>query len=257
MERRDFIKRSAAVTGTLAAGIAPAFASQESKDKELYELRIYELRWSRAPLDEYLSKALIPALNRMGVKNVGAFSELGKSEPAKVYLLIPYASFETFGKITLSLRNDTGFATASEKYNQIPYDNAVFSRYESSLLLAFEGIPKIVLPQPGSRVFELRTYEGYSENAVTRKVKMFNQGELDIFKKTKLNSVFFGEMIAGKNLPCLTYMLAFMNMEEREKNWKAFIDDPDWAAISKDPQYANTVSRIYKTFLEPLSYSQV
>jgi hypothetical protein len=257
MERRDFIKKSAVATGTLAAAFSPALAAQGSKNKELYELRVYEMRWSQAPLDEYLSKALIPALNRMGVKKVGAFSEMGKSEPAKVYVLIPYPSFEDFGKITVGLRKDQDFAAASATYNQIPQEQAVFSRYDSSLLLAFDGIPQMIAPASGPRMFELRTYEGYSEDAVRRKVKMFNEGELEIFRNTKLNSVFFGEMIAGKNLPCLTYMLAFKNMEEREKNWKGFIDDPAWASISKDPQYANTVSRIYKTFLEPLSYSQV
>jgi hypothetical protein len=257
MERRDFIRKSALATGAVAATFSPAIAEQAAKSKELYELRVYEMRWGQAPLDEYLSKALIPALNRMGVKKVGAFSEMGKSEPAKVYVLIPYPSFEDFGKITMALKKDQDFATASATYNQIPQEQAVFSRYEASLLLAFDGIPQMVAPPSGPRMFELRTYEGYSEDAVRRKIKMFNEGELDIFKNTKLNSVFFGEMIAGKNLPCLTYMLAFKNLEERDKNWKGFIEHPDWASISKDPQYANTVSRIYKTFLEPLPYSQV
>jgi hypothetical protein len=257
MQRRDFLKTSALATGTIAAAITPALAEQQQKAKEVYELRIYEMRWSQAPLDEYLSKALIPALNRMGVKKVGAFSESGKSEPAKLYLLIPYPSFDEYGKITMALRKDQELAQASAAYDQIPPEQAVYSRYESSLLLAFDGIPQMIAPPSGQRIFELRTYEGYSEDAVRRKIKMFNEGELDIFKNTKLNSVFFGEMIAGKNLPCLTYMLAFKNLEERDANWKSFIADPAWAAISKAPEYANTVSRIYKTFLEPLSYSQV
>jgi hypothetical protein len=257
MERRDFIKKSALATGSAAAALTPAFARPQPRSKQLYELRVYTLRWSQAPLDDYFSKALIPTLNRLGVKTVGAFSEMGKSEPAKIYLLIPYASFEDFGKVTISLRNDKEFLQASLAYNQIPQEQSVYDRFESSLLLAFDGLPQLAVPPSGPRMFELRTYEGYSEDAVTRKVKMFNEGELDIFKKTKLNSVFFGEMLAGKNLPCLTYMVAFKNMEERDKNWKTFIEDPDWAKISKDPAYANTVSKIHKTFLEPLPYSQV
>jgi hypothetical protein len=46
-------------------------------------------------------------------------------------------------------------------------------------------------------------------------------------------------------------------MEERDANWKAFSADPDWQKVSKETQYANTVSKIHKTFLEPLPYSQV
>ncbi|MBT1705836.1 NIPSNAP family protein, partial [Fulvivirgaceae bacterium PWU20] len=55
----------------------------------------------------------------------------------------------------------------------------------------------------------------------------------------------------------LTYMITFENMEERDKNWKAFGQDPDWQRMSKAPEFANSVSKIYKTFLEPLPYSQV
>jgi hypothetical protein len=46
-------------------------------------------------------------------------------------------------------------------------------------------------------------------------------------------------------------------MEERDKNWAAFGADADWKRVSADPKYANTVSNIRRTFLKPLSYSQV
>jgi hypothetical protein len=257
MERRTFITKSVLATAAVGAGLSSAEAKAKQQNKEVYELRVYEMRWSPVPLDNYLSKALIPALNRLGVKKVGAFTEIGKSEPARLYLLIPYNSFEEYGKVTMALRTDTALQQASAEYNQIPVENAVYSRYESSLLLAFDGLPKMMVPESGPRIFELRTYEGYSEDAVRRKVKMFNESEFVIFDRVKLNSVFFGEMIAGKNLPCLTYMISFKNMEERDKNWKAFGQDPEWQKISKAPEYANTVSKIYKTFLEPLPYSQV
>lgn len=256
MERRTFIQKSALATGVFASGFAGANA-HPPQSKELYELRVYEMRWGKEALDNYLSKALIPALNRIGVKSVGAFTEIGKSEPIKLYVLIPYASFEDFGKVTLGLSSDKLFQEASAAYNQIPQQQAVYSRYESSLLLAFDGLPKMIVPKNETRIFELRVYEGYSEDAVRRKVKMFNESEFEIFSRVKLNSVFFGEMIAGKNLPCLAYMITFKNMEERDANWKAFGQDAEWQRISKLPEYENTVSRIYKTFLEPLPYSQV
>jgi hypothetical protein len=258
MKRRTFIQKSTVGAGLVGFASSDVLGAQRVEEKkQLYELRVYETRWTQAPLDEFFSKALIPALNRLGVKKVGAFTELTKSEPAKLYFLIPYSSFEDFGKVNSALNSDKEFQQLSANYNSIPQEQAVYSRYESSLLLAFDGIPQLIAPPPGPRIFELRTYEGYSEDAVRRKVKMFNDAELDLFKRTKLNSVFFGQMIAGKNLPCLVYMLAFKDMAEREKNWKTFVDHPEWKTMSQDPQYANTVSKIYKTFLEPLSYSQI
>lgn len=258
MERRKFLQKSiVATTALTGVGLASAEAKGMQQGKEVYEWRVYEMRWGTGALDQYFSKALIPALNRLGVKNVGAFTEMSKSEPAKLYVLIPYPSFDAYVKVNEALKKDKAFAEAATEYNKIPVEQAVYNRFDSSLMIAFDGLPKMILPQSGPRIFEVRTYEGYSEDAVTRKIKMFNDEEFTIFNRVKLNPVFFGEVISGKNLPALTYMITFKNMEERDANWKAFGGDPDWQRISKDPQYANTVSRIYKTFLEPTAYSQI
>jgi hypothetical protein len=258
MERRDFLQKSIIATTALTGiGLSAEANTPQLQQKELYEWRVYEMHWGTGALDQYLSKALIPALNRLGIKTVGAFGEIGKSEPVKLYLLIPYASFDSYMKINDELKKDKDFIEASAEYKKIPIEQAVYNRYDSSLMVAFDGLPKMIVPPGGPRIFEVRTYEGYSEDAVARKIKMFNDEEFKIFNRVKLNPVFFGEMISGKNLPALTYMITFKNMEERDNNWKAFGADPDWQRVSKDPAYANTVSRIFKTFLEPLSYSQI
>jgi hypothetical protein len=258
MERRDFIQKTILTTAAVAgAGLGAAKAKSGAKDNDVYELRVYHMRRNMAPLDNYLKNALIPTLNRMGVKNVGVFSEWSKSEPAQIYLLIPYAGFEEYGKITVDLKSDKEFMETSSEYIQIPQEQAVFDRYDSSLLLAFDGHPKLTVPPKSRKLFELRTYEGYSEDAVARKVKMFNSAEIDIFREVKLNAVFYSQNVAGKDLPCLTYMAAYDSMDERESVWKAFSAHPEWQKISKLPEYANTVNKIHKTFLEPVSYSQV
>ncbi|MDH5381638.1 MAG: NIPSNAP family protein [Cyclobacteriaceae bacterium] len=226
---------------------------------EFYELRTYEIKFGSpaSGLHEYLENALLPALNRQGVKNVGVFGEWGKSDPPKVYVLIPYKNISAYEKAQENIKKDKEFAKAAAKYNQIPVEKAPYSRYSTSMFTAFDGIPQLVKPASGSNLFELRTYEGYIEDAFNRKVKMFNEGELDIFKDTDLHSVFFGEKIAGPDMPCLTYLLAFKDMEERDANWKKFVDHPEWKRISQLPEYANTVSNITRIFLVPLGYSQL
>lgn len=258
MERRDFIQKSILTTAAVAgAGLTSGIASPQPRNKEVYEFRVYHMRRNMNPLNNYLSKALIPALNRLGSKNVGVFSELSKSEPAEIYMVIPYGSFEDFGKTAMALRSDKDFAEASAEYNKIPMDQAVYERYDSTLLLAFDGQPRMNVLSNKPKLFELRIYEGYSEDAVRRKVKMFNEGEIDIFKDVKLNSVFYGENIAGKYLPALTYLAAYQNMEERDQVWKDFLAHPEWQKMSKMPEYANTVSKIHRIFLEPVAYSQI
>lgn len=230
-----------------------------AQEKEMYELRTYELNLgsSLANLESYFTKALIPALNRQGIKHVGAFRETGRSEPVKLYLLIPYASMADYTRVKEKLKSDTEYQKASQEYDQLPADKPVYTRFESTFMIAFDGLPKMIVPENKPRIFEMRTYQGYNEDAVKRKIKMFNESEFDIFYRTKLNPVFFGEVIASKNMPCLTYMITFKDMAEREANWKAFGADATWQKISKAPEYANTVSTIIRVFLEPTTYSQI
>jgi NIPSNAP len=258
MKRRQFVSASVLATASLAATQAQAIAPVPAK--ALYELRTYQLRFGAptAILETYLKDALIPALNRLGINAVGVFREMGKSDPPKLYMLIPHGSMAIYATTAARLAEDAVYAKASQPYTDLPPDKAVFTRYTTSLLSAFDALPQLVVPgSKDSRIFELRTYEGYSEDAVRRKVRMFNVDELPIFYHVKLNPVFFGEMIAGDTMPCLAYMLTFKDMAERDANWKLFSADPDWKRISAAPEYANTVSNIVRVFLEPAAYSQI
>ena len=172
-------------------------------------------------------------------------------------MLIAYPSLEDYLPINTKLKSDEDFKKSSAAWQQIPADKPVYNRVNTSLLIAFDNMPALNAPAKEARIFELRTYESYSEDASRRKIKMFNDEEFTIFDRTKLNRVFFGEAIAGFNLPCLTYMITFKDMEDRDKNWAAFGADADWKRVSNAPEYANTVSNIRRVFLEPLPYSQV
>ena len=255
MKRRQFVASSLLAV----PAIATAETAQPAAVKELYELRTYESRFGspQSNIENYLKDALIPALNRQSVRTIGVFREMGKTDPAKLYVLIPYTSMETYATASARLAADAAYGKASQVYNELAPDKAPYARYSTSLLNAFDALPQLVVPAKEGRIFELRTYEGYSEDAVRRKVKMFNVDELPVFYKVKLNPVFFGQVIAGEHMPCLTYMLTFKDMAERDANWKQFSADADWKRISSAPEYANTVSNIIRVFLEPVAYSQI
>jgi len=243
----------------LAVGIILLLGAFGFSQKEIYEFREYELKFGKSAkvLHDYFEKALIPALNKQGIKNIGAFEEIGDAMPKKIYLLITYDDFEAYEKVLDNLKEDSAYLQASEVYSKTTQDNFPVERYVTSLFTAFDGMPKLVKPAEGSMVYELRTYEAYNEDAFQRKVKMFNESEFSIFDEVGLHSVFFGEKIAGPQMPCLTYLLAFKDMAERDANWAKFGPHPEWQRIVKLPEYANTVSNIYRVFLKPISYSQL
>jgi hypothetical protein len=259
MKRKNFIQNAVLTTSALISGQLTFASGEKRVKKELYEWREYEIHFggNQNALHEYLEKALIPVFNKNGVKSVGVFKETGKTEPAKIYVLIAYPSFEAYSTINEKVKSDSDFKNNSANWDKMAADKPVYNRFDTSLLTAFDGLPELKIPAKEPRIFEVRTYEGYNEDAVRRKIKMFNEEEFPIFYKTKLTPVFFGEAIAGPHLPCLTYMITFKNMEERDKNWAAFSADADWKRVSADAQYANTVSNIRRVFLEPLPYSQV
>jgi hypothetical protein len=87
---------------------------------------------------------------------------------------------------------------------------------------------------------------------------MFNTGgEINLFRRTGINPVFFGESIAGSAMPNLTYMVGFDDAEAQKKAWDTFGKHPDWEKMKADPYYADTVSNITNLVLRPSASSQI
>lgn len=227
--------------------------------KEYYELRKYDIPFNaaEASLHHYLETAFIPALNRLGINDIGVFEAYGAPTPKQVFLLIPFKNLAAYEQAIQELPKDSVYLNARKSYDALPPTQKVYDRFTTSFLVAFEGFPKLIKPNFNANLFELRTYEGANEYAVQRKVKMFNTEEFAIFEATGLHSVFFGEQLSGPLMPALTYLLAFESMEERDANWAKFSVHPEWKRVSALKEYANSVSDIKRTFLKPLSYSQL
>lgn len=264
MKRRNFLKASF-LTGAVA-GLAPqlslaANARQQKKTRqEFYELREYNFTDARqqAQVEDYFEKAAIPALNRMGSKHIGVFREQLEEGQPRLFVLIPFSSLEAFGSMRSTLDKDKAYQQAAAPYLQATAAAPAYARIRSSLMKAFAYLPQLEVPEQKARVFELRRYESPSELAGRQKIKMFNEGgELEIFRRTGLDPVFFGETLVGEQLPNLTYMIAFDDMEEHARNWKKFVEDPEWIRIKDLPEYVDTVSNITNTFLVPAPFSQI
>ena len=262
MKRRAFVKSSLLLTSLGSLIPAVSKANSKKSKQEFYELRVYTLKneTQEKLVDNYFQAAAIPALNRLGSKNIGVFKELKPEGQTKIFVLIPFASLDDFLKVEEKLFKDANYLQAGASYLTAPATEPAYDRIESSLMKAFVHLPKIEVPQNKPRIFELRRYESATETAGKKKIEMFNDaGEIDIFKRVGLTPVFFGETLIGGMRPNLTYMLTYDDMEEHDRNWKTFGSDPEWKKISSMPEYANSkiVSRITRTFLVPTAFSQV
>jgi hypothetical protein len=244
-----------------------AYASSALKEAKTpyYQIIIYHLKsqTQEAGIDDYLSKAYLPALHRSGVKMVGVFKSAGMDTAVdkRIYVLISYTSLSHFDKVTQLVQKDEELNKAGSKYLNAPYNDAPYLRKESILLRAFAGMPFIKpsgLTNPKSeRIYELRSYEGATEYLSLNKIKMFNQEELEIFERIGSRPVFYAEVLAGSRMPNLMYLTTYKDRASREEQWKIFGSDPKWKRISALPEYQHNTTRSDITFLVPAEYSDL
>jgi hypothetical protein len=250
------------------SGIVSAAAEQGSAatTPEFYLWRQYVLRNGPAPrrLAEYLEKAAIPALNRLGHAPIGVFSVFAGVPGPATFVLTPLPNLESLATLEARLDKDEEYVKSAAPYRDVTAADPAYIRIESSLLSAFPKFPRVVIPAATAarapRLFELRTYESASEKAHLLKVKMFEDlGEIEIFKRVGLTPVFFSRTVVGPRMPNLAYLLVYDDLAARERNWAAFSKDPEWKKVSSTPGFADAeiVSNITSIYLRPAPYSQI
>jgi hypothetical protein len=270
MERRTFIAASTAAAlttpGAVAAtGGAPAAESGPGRPL-LFELRRYRLRTGTMAtrFNGYVKDALLPALGRAGLGPIGAFNVQMGAESPTLYLLVPHATADSVATLGDRIDGDAEYRRAASDLLALPSGDPPYLRCDSSLHTGVPTLPGIDKLPPAvavsSRIFELRTYRSHSEPASRKKIDMFEaKGELAVFKRDGMHTVFFSRDLVGEGLPSLTYMLAFADAAAREKAWGVFRDDPEWARLRALPGYADAevVSGITAALLRPADYSQI
>ncbi len=236
--------------------------SEARSGNEFYELRIYKITdFEKQELaSRYLSEALLPALERAHVERVGVFTNKGDVNDHSMFVLIAYPDIETFSGLSKVLESDDEYQQAAKSYFDRPLKDPVFGRIETRLMRAFDGMPKMELSDLSTkredRMFELRLYQSHTEDHASRKVEMFNDGEIEIMREAGLGPVFFGQTLIGPDTPNLIYMLSASDAEAHKAHWKTFLAHPEWKRISKLERYKDTVSMIKNWMLVPTPYSK-
>ncbi|WP_319272164.1 NIPSNAP family protein [uncultured Draconibacterium sp.] len=256
MKRRSFLKKSAFASGAIVAAPSLNAGPAPTTDKDFYELKVYHLNGGagRNQLQKYYTEAVIPFLKKRGAK-VLVFNEFSMEEPPVMYILHAHKSLSDYYDTTLAMRTDPEFLEAAKEYTQVPVNSPVYARFETFLMEAFDGFPRLSEPGQKGGLLEMRIYESYCEDAGIRKVKMFNDGEIQLFNNLGFHPLLFSQHLAGQYMPALTYMLWFNDMEERDALWAKFGPSPEWREMSRKEEYANTVSKIHKKFLVPVDFS--
>ena len=261
LNRREFVTLSgaaaAAATLTLPESTANA---QDTAMRDYYELRKYTFADADQikAFHKYMKNVAIPAYNRIGVAKVGVFVPMEDDKTILTIAVHPNA--ESVATATQKLLADDTYRNKGADFLDTPSSSPAYTRIETSLMMAFKGMPTFETPVTNSgRIYEFRNYQSHSVVAGQKKIEMFDVGEIDIMRDTDLGPVLYGEHLTGPDMPNLTYILSFKDMDAHKAGWKKFVADPAWKEISSKPEYANKaiLSDISKIFTQPTKYSQI
>ena len=262
MQRREFLTAGSVGLAALTTAAALNADATAGKIFDIIEVRKYTVKNAekRTKLVEILDKALIPALNRLGIKPIGVFTPIAREEKYALNVFVVTPQKEHFYLIRDHLLlNDAEYRKNAAPIFETTSKDPVYTDCETFLLRSFPSIPELEVPQLGpDRVFELRFYRSFNIERNAAKIRMFDEGgELPLFREVGLMPVFFGDVIAGNRMPALMYMVGTPSLEKHAELWRTFVAHPKWAAMKDLPEYADTATEIERVVLTPSSGSQI
>ncbi|MDR1525837.1 MAG: NIPSNAP family protein, partial [Tannerella sp.] len=209
-------------------------------------------------LDSFFKDVLFPAYSRKKIK-AGAFRlyKVKEGEKEQRHVVFVYPDIKTFHQVKKSIWDDREFRQKAQAFYDTTAPAPVYSEFVSYLSEAFDKIPVHRKPDPSRTLFEIRIYHSPNEEANQRKVKMFNKDEIDLFDKVAINSVLYGEILSGPDMPALLYLTWYKDEKTRGEAWEQFRNHPDWKRMSALPEYAHTATNNQSIFLSPMPYSQL
>jgi hypothetical protein len=238
------------ITRLTAIILLSIFCQLANAQKDIYEIRVYSLK-SEAQItatDFFLKDSYLPAMHRMGIKNIGVFKPLSNdtSLVKQIWVIVPYGSLEIWYRSKSALLKDAVYEESAKSFLDADTAHLPFIRVASTLLEAFPDQTKLIptaLKSNPDAIYELRSYESPTKELHLVKVDMFNAGgEVALFKRLDFQAVFYADVLSGNRMPNLMYMVVFSSLAAREEHWKAFGASPEWKKISNDPKYRNNIS---------------
>jgi len=131
-------------------------------------------------------------------------------------------------------------------------NNTILTLLSSTMMLTVIGT--VCGAEPDSRCFELRTYYAAPGKLGDLHAR-FRDHTLKLFEKHGMSNI--GYWVPTENPDNkLVYLLAFPNLEAKEKAWKEFVTDPEWKAAQKASEAnGRLVTKVESILLTATDYS--
>ncbi len=185
----------------LLNSLLPAAKAQS----EIYEIRVLSLKTASQveASDLYLKDVWLPAMHRLGIKNIGVFKPISNDTASvkQIVLLVPYISLDVWRKTKTNIDGDQNYQENSKSFTDADTAHLPFMRVSSTLLQAFPDQPKIIpttLKSAPDAIYELRSYESPTEELHRIKVDMLMKEEKLLYSKGSTFRLFFMAMCSAE-----------------------------------------------------------
>jgi hypothetical protein len=233
MNRRSFMGLAGAAMPAFAAGASEA----DSKTFRTYMLWQMFLKNGSQPqrAHDYLKNALIPYFKRAKAGPVLVMEALVAPHMPQIAVIIGYKSLADLAETHAASEKDEALMKVHEQWDRDNEPNA--ESHSSMVLQATDFSPELVIdkePRKAQRIFELRTYHSPSAHQLQALNERFAGPEIKIFHRSGVHPILYTNTIIGPNVPNLTYVIPFDNLDAREKAWNAFGADPEWIKVRRE-----------------------
>jgi hypothetical protein len=178
-----------------------------------------------ARLHDYFSKVRIPAIQKATEGPVLMLEALIAPHMPQAACIAGLSSLDQLSAATAR--------PGVEQWEQGP--EPPFEAQSLTLVEAAPYSPELVIEKRKTpRVFEWRVYHSPTYTQLKALHERFSGPEIRIFHRTGVHPVLYSSTIAGPNMPNLTYLIPFDNLDAREKAWSAFASDPEWVKVRQD-----------------------
>lgn len=225
MERRTFVQ-------TMAGASMLAQAQTPAAKTRLYRLDYFYYRQGEQAnrLNQFFSSQAPLFLKHM--RSFGVFTAVMAPHAQTMLVLSGFAGAEQERAAAAEMGADPGYKKAHDEFEsgaEPPFDSM-----QRVLLEATSFSPEIVAPpeKPKTqRYFELRIYHSPTLRQLAMVHERFSGPEIQIFHRSGMHPILYGDTIMGPDMPNLTYMIPFASLADREKAWDAFGADPEWIKV--------------------------
>ncbi len=197
----------------------------------IYLLETYYLKQGTQParIQEYLSKAALPALSKVHNGPKIVLEGLIAARTQQILMILGFQSVQEFWSVRAKLNADKDLEQAFEQWQAGA--EPPFEQQANVLVEAADYSPEIVPPEPPPqtpRVFELRVYHSPTYRQLKALHERFEGPEIKCFHRAGVHPLFYSSTVIGPDMPNLTYLIPFADLAAREKAWNAFGADPEW-----------------------------